>query len=101
MAEDADGVAADAEEHGVAEAHQPAITQDHVEADGGDRPDDDAGADRQQVALVEGLGEQRQDGQQQEEERGRESSWRAQGHHHARWPNRPVGRHTSTPAMTM
>src|SRR5579883_1045591 len=44
--QDADGIAADAEEGGVAEAHQPAITKDHVEADRGDRPDDDAGADR-------------------------------------------------------
>ena len=63
MRQDADGIAADAEEHGMAEAHHAAIAQDHVEADGGDRPDDDARADRQQVALVEGLGQQRQDGQ--------------------------------------
>ena len=53
--QDAHRIAADAEEHGVAEAHHPAIAQDHVEADGSDRPDDDACADRQQVALVDAI----------------------------------------------
>ena len=100
--QDADGIAADAEEHGVAEAHQPAIAQDHVEADRGDRPDDDARADRQQVALVEGLRQQRQRGQDDQQQRGDEAARRAQSSRSltARCPNRPVGRHTSTPAIT-
>ena len=76
--QDADRIAADAEEHRVAEAHQPAIAQDHVEADGGDRPDDDARADRQQIALVEGLGEQRQDRQHQQDQRRGDAARRAQ-----------------------
>src|SRR5216684_1337665 len=72
MRQDTDGVAADAEEHGMTEAHQPAIAQDHVEADGCDRPDDDARADRQQITLVEGLGQQGQDGQHQQQQGGHE-----------------------------
>src|ERR1700704_2854765 len=79
MRQDAHGIAADAEEHGVAEAHHPAIAQDHVEADGGDRPDDDARADRQQVALVEGLRQQGQHGQDQQQQDGDESPRRAEG----------------------
>ena len=49
----------------MTEAHQPAVAQDHVEADRCDRPDDDARADREQVALVERLRQQRQSGEQQ------------------------------------
>ena len=53
------------------------------------------------AALVEGLGQQRQDGQHQKQEGGDEATRRAQGRDHVRCPNRPVGRHTSTPAIRM
>ena len=37
MRQDADGVTADAEIGGVAEAHHAAIAEDEIEADGGER----------------------------------------------------------------
>ena len=52
MRQDADGIAADAEIGGVAEAHHAAIAEDEVEADRGERKNDDAGEQRQQEEVA-------------------------------------------------
>jgi hypothetical protein len=50
--QDADGIAADAEIRGVAEAHHAAITHDEVEADRADREDQDPGEERQHESIA-------------------------------------------------
>ena len=48
----ADGVAADAEIGGVAEAHHAAIAEDEIEADRGQRQNDDAGEQCQHETVI-------------------------------------------------
>ncbi len=52
MREDADGIAADAEIGGVAEAHHAAVAEDEVEAHRGEREDQDAREQRQQKVVA-------------------------------------------------
>ena len=51
MAQDADGIGADAEIGGMPEAHHAAIAEDEVEAECRDREDEDAG----EKVEIEGL----------------------------------------------
>ncbi len=53
--EDAGDIGADSDEGGVAEAHHAAIAEDEIEADGGDRHDDDAREKSDVERLVEKL----------------------------------------------
>ncbi len=94
--QDAHRIAADAEEHRVAEADQPAKPQRDVQPDRGQRKDRRARGQRDGEGLVRDM----------RPERHRRAAPR--GHridsafaHHARAPNRPVGRQISTAPIRM
>ncbi|MNT53680.1 hypothetical protein D3C72_1907740 [compost metagenome] len=68
-ARDADGVAAQAEERGVAEADHGAVAQDQVQADGRDGVDEKARHQVDQEALARGRRNGRHQDEQQQADR--------------------------------
>ena len=62
--QDTEGIAADAKIGGVTETDHAAIAHDQVEADGGDRPDNDAGEDAYVERLADRRRANRHDGDQ-------------------------------------
>ena len=100
MRQDADGIAADADIGGVTEAHHAAITEDQIEAAGGQRQDDDAGEQREQEAVAAKLDinrQQQQRGQQRDDHDIADAE--PAGHF---WPaeNKPSGLTTNTIAIS-
>ncbi len=100
MREHADGVAADAEIGGVAEAHHPAIAEDEVEADGGEPEDDNAGEQREheQVAAERDIDRQQRERGEQHEHRDIADGQRVA--HFRTAGNNPSGRATRTIAIS-
>jgi hypothetical protein len=98
--ERADGVGADAEERGVAEAHHAAVAEDEVQAHRRDGEDQHAPDDADIERLVD------RHRQQRKRQRGRKQQPRQKAvealvdRRHARAGNRPCGRKNSTPAIS-
>src|SRR4051794_6512271 len=97
-AQDADGIGADAEIGGVAEADEPGIAEGQIEAHRGDREDHHAGEKAGIERRVENRGERRHHGQSGEAERHCRGS-AAEPHQRPRGGNRPCGRTNSTTAI--
>ncbi len=99
MRQHADRIAADAQIGGVAEAHHAAIAEDEVEADGGERQDDNAGEQREHEAVAGKLGIDRQQQQRGDERNNDDSAEVERRRHLLPAENRPSGFTTSTIAI--
>ena len=100
MRQDADGIAADAEIGGVAEAHHPAIAEDEIEADGGQRQDDDAGEQREHEDVAAEPDIDRQQHQRGQQRDDHDISDVERAAHFRTAGNKPSGRTTSTIAIS-
>src|SRR5712671_3226757 len=99
LGQDADHIAAEAEIGGMAETHHAAVTQNEVEAGGGEGEDDDAGEQSEREELA---GQDHIDRQQRKKDEQRTDHDTAGGEEHAHFRstgNRPCGRRTRTMAI--
>ena len=99
MRQDADGIAADAEIGGVAEAHHAAIAEDEIEADGGEPEDDDAREQREQEQVAAERDIDRQQHQRGQQSEHHQIADRQRPVHLRTAGNSPSGRTTSTIAI--
>jgi hypothetical protein len=100
-ARDADHIAAQPEEGGMAEADHGAVAQDQVQADGGDGVDEKAGHQVDQEALARGRRDGRHQHEQQQSNRV-DDGFSGHGYRSYRCAGtRPRGLNSSTMAIRM
>ncbi len=100
MRQHADRVSADAQICGVSEAHHAAIAEDEIEADRGQRQNDDASEQRQHEAVTDEFGINRQQQQRRQQRDDGDGAEIQRGHHLLPVENRPSGLTTSTIAIS-